>query len=137
MSDDSKAKSGLTASKGKVTGVGGVLFKAKDDKALSAWYRDTLGVPVQSWGGAVFRAEEPGAPTAVAWNAFPESTDHFSPSNGTFMINYVVDDMDALLDRLKAAGVEVLKHDDQDTYGRFAWILDLEGNKVELWQPKR
>jgi predicted enzyme related to lactoylglutathione lyase len=134
---DAKTEASLSESKGRVTGIGGVLFKAKDNKALAAWYRDILGVPVQSWGGAVFHLDEAGRPPAVAWNAFAETTDHFSPSSSAFMINYVVDDMDALLDRAKAAGVVVLKLDDQDTYGRFAWILDPEGNKVELWEPKR
>ena len=123
--------------KGRVTGVGGVMFKAKDNKSLTAWYRDVLGVPVQSWGGAAFDMDDANRPPAVAWNAFAESTDHFMPSTSAYMINYVVDDMDALIKRVKSTGVAVLKQEDQDTYGRFAWILDPEGNKVELWEPKR
>jgi len=71
------------------------------------------------------------------WNAFPASTNYFAPSASTFMINYAVDDMDAVIARLRAKGVEVLKREDNDPNGRFAWILDPEGNKVELWEPKR
>jgi catechol 2,3-dioxygenase-like lactoylglutathione lyase family enzyme len=109
---------------GRITGVGGVFFKAKDPKALAAWYRDVLGLPLEAWGGA-----------ALIWNAFPASTDYFAPSTGDFMINYAVDDMDAFLSRLRAKGVAILKRDD-DPNGRFAWILDPEGNKIELWEPK-
>jgi catechol 2,3-dioxygenase-like lactoylglutathione lyase family enzyme len=122
---------------GHITGVGGVFFKAKDPKALSAWYRDVLGFPLESWGGAVMRYDAPNHPPALAWNAFPASTNYFAPSTGAFMINYAVDDMDAILKRLGAKGVEILKRDDADANGRFAWILDPEGNKIELWEPKR
>src|SRR4029079_14804272 len=120
-----------------ITGVGGVFFKAKDPKALAAWYRDVLGMPMEAWGGAALRYDAPKHPPKVAWSAFPASTNYFAPSTGTFMINYAVDDMDALLARLRAKGVEVLKRSDDDTNGRFAWILDPQGNKVELWEPKR
>ena len=121
---------------GHITGVGGVFFKAKDPKALAAWYRDVLGMRVEAWGGAVLRTDAPKHPPAVAWNPFPASTDYFAPSDGAFMINYAVDDMDALVARLGAKGVKILKRDDSDPNGRFAWILDPEGNKIELWQPK-
>jgi catechol 2,3-dioxygenase-like lactoylglutathione lyase family enzyme len=120
---------------GRITGVGGVFFKAKDPKALAAWYRDVLGLPLEAWGGAALRYDAPGHPPALIWNAFPASTDYFAPSTGEFMINYAVDDMDAFLARLRAKGVAILKRDD-DANGRFAWLLDPEGNKIELWQPK-
>ena len=122
---------------GHITGVGGVFFKAKDPKALAAWYRDVLGVPIQSWGGAKFRYDAADHPPALAWNAFPASTDYFAPSTGSFMINYAVDDMDAFVARLHEKGVEVLKRQDDDAFGRFAWIVDPEGNKIELWEPKK
>jgi predicted enzyme related to lactoylglutathione lyase len=122
---------------GRITGIGGVFFKAKDPKSLAAWYRDVLGLPMEAWGGAILRYDAPRHPAALAWNPFPASTDYFAPSTGTFMINYAVDDMDAILARLQAKGVAVLKRDDKDENGRFAWILDPEGNKVELWEPKR
>lgn len=122
---------------GHITGVGGVFFKAKDPKALAAWYRDVLGMPVEAWGGASLRYDAPGHPPALAWNAFPSATKYFAPSTGGLMINYAVDDMDALLARLRSKGVVILKRDDNDPNGRFAWILDPEGNKVELWEPRR
>jgi len=121
---------------GHVTGIGGVFFKAKDPKALAAWYRDVLGLPVQAWGGAALRYDAPAHPPAAAWSAFAASSSYFAPSAGDFMIDYAVDDLDALLERLRERGVEILKQSDDDN-GRFAWILDPEGHKVELWEPKR
>ena len=121
---------------GHITGVGGIFFKAKDPKALVAWYRDVLGLPVQAWGGAALRYDAPGHPPAVAWNVLPASTAYFSPSNSELMENYAVDDMDAIVARLRAKGVAILKRVDDDPSGHFAWILDPEGNKIELWQPK-
>jgi predicted enzyme related to lactoylglutathione lyase len=124
-------------SPGHITGVGGVFFKAKDPKALSAWYRDVLGLPLERWGGAMLRYDAPDHPPVLTWNAFAASTDYFAPSTADFMINYAVDDMDALLARLHAKGVAVLKRQDDDQNGRFAWIVDPEGHKIELWEPAR
>ena len=121
---------------GHITGVGGVFFKAKDPKALAAWYRDVLGMPLEVWGGAKLRYDAPNHPPALIWNAFPASTSYFAPSTGEFMINYAVDDMDAFLARLGTKGVAILKRADEAN-GRFAWILDPENNKIELWEPKR
>jgi catechol 2,3-dioxygenase-like lactoylglutathione lyase family enzyme len=121
---------------GHITGIGGVFFKAKDPKALAAWYRDVMGLPLESWGGALLRYDAPGHPPVIAWNAFPASSSYFAPSTGPLMLNYAVDDLDAFLARLHAKGVEPLKRED-DANGRFAWVLDPEGNKVELWEPKR
>lgn len=121
---------------GRITGVGGVFFKAKDPKALAAWYRDVLGLPLEAWGGAKLRYDAPNHPPALIWSAFPASTKYFAPSTGEFMINYAVDDMDAYLARLRTKGVTILKRDDTAD-GNFAWILDPEGNKIELWEPKR
>lgn len=123
------------AEPGRVTGVGGIFFKAKDPKALAAWYRDVLGLPLEAWGGALLRYDAPNHPPVLTWSAFPASTSYFAPSTAAFMINYAVDDMEAMLRRLRAKGVAILKQDD-DPNGRFAWILDPEGNKIELWQPK-
>lgn len=120
---------------GHITGVGGVFFKAKDPKALAAWYRDVLGLPLQAWGGAALRYDAPKHPPALAWNTFPAATKYFAPSTSDFMINYAVDDMEALLKRLQTKGVEIVKRVD-DPNGRFAWVLDPEGNKLELWEPK-
>jgi len=132
----SPSESALAQPAGHITGIGGVFFKAKDPKALAAWYRDVLGLPVESWGGAMLRYDAPKHPPLLVWNAFPASTTYFAPSTGEFMINYAVDDMDAFLSRLRAKGVAILKQDDSDPNGRFAWILDPEGNKIELWEPK-
>jgi predicted enzyme related to lactoylglutathione lyase len=121
---------------GHITGVGGIFFKAKNPKALIAWYRDVLGLPLEKWGGAMLRYDAPDHPKVLAWSAFPASTDYFAPSTGDFMIDYAVDDMDAFLTKLRAKGVEILKQKDDET-GRFAWVVDPEGNKVELWEPKK
>jgi catechol 2,3-dioxygenase-like lactoylglutathione lyase family enzyme len=137
LSAVSLASVASTPPAGHITGVGGIFFKAKDPKALAAWYRDVLGMPVEVWGGAALRYDAPKHPPALAWTALPASTKYFAPSESGLMIDYSVDDMDALLARLRAKGVTVLKRDDADPNGRFAWILDPEGNKVELWEPKR
>jgi predicted enzyme related to lactoylglutathione lyase len=121
---------------GRITGVGGVFLRSKDPKALAHWYRDVLGIPIEPWGGAVFRYDAPGAPPVLAWNIFPTTTDYMAPSTREFMIDFAVDDLDAYLTRLKAKGVTILKRDDTDSSGKFAWILDPDGTKIELWQPK-
>jgi|SRR5215469_6967130 len=124
-------------SAGHITGVGGVFFKSRDPTALAAWYQDVLGLNLESWGGALLRYDAPQHPPMLVWSVFSESTDYFAPSQRDMMINYAVDDLDALLAKLQAKGVEVIKRDDSDPNGRFAWLLDPEGNKVELWEPKR
>ncbi len=122
---------------GHVTGVGGVFVKSKDPKALAQWYREVLGLEVASWGGAAMPFDAPGHPPKVSWTAFPDTSDYMSPSTREFMINFAVDDMDAILARVAAKGVHVLKRDDNDPFGRFAWIQDPDGTKIELWQPKK
>ena len=122
---------------GHVTGVGGVFVKSKDPKALAQWYREVLGLEVASWGGAALPFDAPGHPPKVSWTAFPASSDYMSPSTREFMINFAVDDMDAIIARVTAKGVPVLKRDDNDPFGRFAWIQDPDGTKIELWQPKK
>ena len=121
--------------KGRITGIGGVFFKAKDPKALAAWYRDVLGLPLEDWGGAALDYAAPGHPPVLVWNAFPADTAYFAPSESDHMINYAVDDLDAFLTRIEAKGAQVLKRDDSDPSGKFAWVLDPEGNKLEFWQP--
>ena len=121
---------------GHITGVGGIFFKSKDPKALAAWYRDVLGLNIEKWGGAMLRYDAPQHPHVLVWNAFPESTDYFAPSQREFMINFAVDDLDAIIKKLEGKGVAILKRDDSDPTGRFAWILDPDGTRIELWQPK-
>jgi catechol 2,3-dioxygenase-like lactoylglutathione lyase family enzyme len=121
---------------GHITGVGGVFFTSKNPKALTKWYHDVLGLEIKSWGGATLRYDAPGHPPLLVWSPFPEKNDHFPPSSRDFMLNYAVDDMDAFIARLTAKGVPILKRDDTDPFGKFAWILDPDGTKIEFWQPK-
>ncbi len=124
------------AATGHITGLGGVFVKSKDPKALAAWYRDVLGIKVEPWGGALLAYDTPGHPRVAVWNAFPIGSDYLSPSTREFMINFAVDDLDAYLRRLAAKGVTPLRRDDSDPgAGRFAWIVDPDGTKIELWQP--
>jgi predicted enzyme related to lactoylglutathione lyase len=123
----------------KVTGIGGVFFKAKGDPAaLAAWYQQHLGIPLEPWGGAVLRwpddhAEDQGL---TVWSVAKPDTQWFAPGDSSFMINYRVDEMDALLTQLRDAGVTIVKGPETHENGAFAWILDPDGNKVELWEPK-
>lgn len=123
----------------KVTGIGGVFFKStKDHKALAAWYQKHVGMPLESWGGAMLKWPEDraGDDGVTVWHVAEPNTKWFAPSNASFMINYRVDDMTGLLANLRAAGIEIIKGPDTDDNGTFAWIVDPDGNKVELWQPK-
>jgi predicted enzyme related to lactoylglutathione lyase len=123
----------------RVTGIGGIFFKANDPKALQAWYRDHLGVDVQPWGGAAFTwTDGDGKPMAgtTAWSIIPTTSEQFAPGDASFMVNYRVDDLHALVAALRAEGCNVLGDIDESEYGKFAWVLDPEGNKVELWQPQ-
>ena len=119
----------------RITGIGGVFFRARDPKSLSAWYRDVLGLTVEDWGGVMFQSGA-GGPPMTLWMPFDASTTHFAPSTREFMINFTVDDLDGLLATLKAKGIEPLKRESDDN-GRFAWIVDPDGTKVELWEPKK
>ena len=121
---------------GRITGVGGIFFRSRDPKALMAWYRDTLGLKVEDWGGVVMSYDALRHPPAVTVTAFTEASTMMAPSRREFMINFAVDNLDAFLARVKAKGVTVLKRDDSDPYGRFAWILDPDGTKIELYEPK-
>ncbi len=122
----------------RVTGIGGIFFKAKDPEALGAWYKAHLGIDVQAWGGAAFDWKGPHNPEGTgttAWSLFAADTDPFTPSPAPFMINYRVEDLDALLTALRAEGAQVEDKVDESEFGKFGWVIDPEGNKVELWQP--
>lgn len=121
---------------GHVTGIGGVFVTSKDPKALAAWYRDMLGLPIEAWGGAALRYDAPGHPSVAVWNAMAEGTGYIAPSGRDVMLDFAVDDLDAIVARLKSKGVAILKRDDSDPTGRFAWILDPDGTKIELWQAR-
>lgn len=122
----------------RVTGIGGIFFKAKDAPSLQAWYKRHLGIDVQPWGGASFTwSDGEGKPVAgtTAWLINSQESKHFAPSTASFMVNYRVDDLDALIKALKEEGCNVLDKVDESEYGKFGWVIDPEGNKVELWQP--
>ncbi|WP_374437943.1 VOC family protein [Inhella sp.] len=122
----------------RVTGIGGIFFKAQDPKALAAWYQKHLGIDVQPWGGAAFSWNGPDNPQGVGstvWSPFAADTAYFAPSTAPFMVNYRVADLHALLAQLRAEGVQVEDKVDESEYGKFGWVIDPEGNKLELWQP--
>lgn len=120
----------------RVTGIGGIFIKAKDPAMLRAWYKKHLGIDVQAWGGTAFRwVDDSGRPTAgtTAWHV--GNGKNFSPSTAPFMVNYRVSDLDALLKTLRAEGCDVLQDTVESEDGKFGWVMDPEGNKIELWQP--
>lgn len=118
----------------KVTGLGGIFFKSRDPTALAAWYAEYLGLPVDDWGGVRFDEDEERAGYTL-WSAFAADSTYFAPSAQPFMVNFRVDDLDALLAQLRAAGVEVDPRVDESEFGRFGWIMDPDGTRIELWQP--
>lgn len=120
----------------RVTGVGGIFFKAKDAPALRAWYQKHLGIDVQAWGGTAFRWDDgDGNPIngTTAWS-ISSGADQV-PDGQTFMVNYRVDDLHSLIEVLREEGCHVLDKVDDSEYGKFGWVIDPEGNKVELWEP--
>jgi len=122
----------------RVTGIGGIFFKAKDPVAQRAWYKRHLGIDVQDWGGAAFRwTGEDGKPTSgtTIWTVHGAEGDYFAPSTSTFMVNYRDSDLHGLLQALRVEGCNVLDKTDDSEFGKFGWVIDPEGNKVELWQP--
>ena len=122
----------------KVTGIGGVFFKGRTDhKELATWYHKNLGMPVESWGGTILRWPEDKAEDGglTVWTTAAADTKWFSPSESSFMINYRVDNMDEMLEQLKQNGIAIEKGPESHENGKFAWIMDPDGNKVELWEP--
>lgn len=120
----------------RVTGIGGIFFKSSDPKALGAWYRDHLGLDVADWGGAVFQwGGADSAPGITIWSPFAHDTNYMAPGTAPFMINFRVADLDALLAALRSEGCHVVERTESSEQGKFGWVIDPEGNKVELWQP--
>lgn len=122
----------------RVTGIGGIFFKATDATALRAWYKRHLGIDVQEWGGTSFAwTDSDGKPAggSTIWSVVPQASDQFDPGKAAFMVNYRVEDLRSLVVALKAEGCEVLDKIEESEYGKFAWVIDPEGNKIELWQP--
>jgi hypothetical protein len=121
-----------------VTGIGGVFFKVREPKGMTAWYRTNLGI--QSKGGYTdFTWRDKDHPEEIghtAWRIVPTNTTYFGQSSSSLMINYRVANMDRMLEQLRRSGVKIEKIENYD-YGRWAWIMDPEGNRIELWEPKR
>jgi predicted enzyme related to lactoylglutathione lyase len=124
-----------------VLGIGGIFFKANDPEKLAAWYQEHLGLKLEDYGGVTFRENDVATlpaskrQTYLVWSPFPADTDYFAPSEKPFMINFRVADLDALLTRLRAEGVTVDDRTEKSDFGYFGWIMDPEGNRVELWEP--
>ena len=122
----------------RVTGIGGVFFKSKGDRAaLAEWYRTNLGVQLERFGGAIFRWPDDPAKDGglTVWHLADAGSKWFQPSDAPFMVNYRVDDLDQLLEELRGRGVQVVGGPEAHENGKFAWILDPDGNKLELWEP--
>jgi len=120
----------------RVTGIGGIFIKANDPKTLREWYKQHLGIDVQAWGGTAFRwADGSGKPTGGTTAWYIGSGKNIAPSTSSFMVNYRVADLDRLLKALRAEGCDVLDKTEEGEDGKFGWVMDPEGNKVELWQP--
>ena len=122
----------------RVVGIGGVFFKARDAERLRAWYRRHLCLDIKEWGGVTFHWHTPEVPApdgATVWSIFQESSTYFAPSAAPFMINYRVEDLDAVLAALRAEGCDVDPKTESSEFGKFGWVMDPEGNRIELWQP--
>jgi predicted enzyme related to lactoylglutathione lyase len=124
--------------KGRVLGVGGVFFRSTDPGRLAKWYAETLGMVTEAWGsthGASFSPEGMPDNAFTVWSTFAADTEYFGDRQQSFMINLVVDDLDAALANVKASGCEVIPEKEEHDFGRFGWIIDPDGNRVELWEP--
>jgi len=120
----------------KVVGVGGVFFKCEDAEKLGAWYQKWLGLPVEPPYGASFKPDAVPRGGFTVWGPFRKETEYFDPSRREFMVNLMVDDLDGALAQVREGGAELVGEIMEESYGRFGWFMDPEGNKVELWEPK-
>ena len=122
----------------KVTGIGGIFFKAQDPDKIQEWYAKHLGIEPSPDGCVIFKSREdqdPARSTYTVWSPFPKDTDYFNPSKAPFMINYRVANLNAMLDQLRKNGVALDERIEESEFGRFAWVMDPEGNRIELWEP--
>ena len=122
----------------RVTGIGGIFIKSKDPGRLKAWYREHLGMDIQDWGGMTFRwstPEQPDLHGATVWSVFDAASKYFDPSTAPFMVNYRVESLQAVLDALRAEGCTVDAKTEESEFGKFGWVVDPDGNKIELWEP--
>jgi predicted enzyme related to lactoylglutathione lyase len=124
--------------KGRVLGVGGVFFRSPDPAKLAKWYQETLGLVTEAWGtthGTSFSPDGMPPNAFTVWSTFASDTEYFGNPGQSFMINLVVDDLDAALANVKAGGGDVIPEKEEHDFGRFGWIVDPDGNRVELWEP--
>jgi predicted enzyme related to lactoylglutathione lyase len=124
----------------RVTGIGGIFFKASDPDKLRDWYRAHLGIESDKEGGAVFKwrqADDPACERYTVWSPFSANSDYFAPSEKPFMLNFQVENLDELLAQLKQEGVDVDPKVETYEYGKFGWIMDPDGNRIELWEPPK
>lgn len=123
----------------RVAGLGGVFFKSDDPDRLYAWYEKHLGIQQKPNEGAAFfwrRVDDPSKEERTVWSIFPSTTDYFGQSRSSCMLNYIVDNLEELLRQLRAEGVTVEERVEEYDFGKFAWITDPDGNRIELWEPK-
>ena len=124
-----------------IIGIGGIFFKAQNPTQLSAWYREHLGIEVGTGDSATFAAfkwhalDQPDQVQSTIWSVFPHDTSYFEPGKASFMINYIVDDLDKTLADLRSSGVQVDDKIEEADFGRFGWATDPDGNRFELWEP--
>jgi catechol 2,3-dioxygenase-like lactoylglutathione lyase family enzyme len=135
--ENSKPPVHMEPPRGRILGIGGVFFKSANRDQMREWYSKHLGIADKGQGAMLPWREhdDPQKEHVTVWTVFPASTKYLDPSPAPFMINYIVDDLDALLDRLQQEGVKIDDKRMNESYGKFAWIYDLDGNKIELWQP--
>jgi predicted enzyme related to lactoylglutathione lyase len=122
----------------RVTGIGGIFIKSREPNRLKAWYREHLGLDIQEWGGTTFRWQTPGRPNpdgATVWSVFDARSNYFDPSTAPFMVNYRVENLHEVLDTLRAEGCNVDGKTEESEFGKFGWVIDPDGNKIELWEP--
>ncbi|PQJ16017.1 VOC family protein [Aureicoccus marinus] len=122
--------------KKRVTGLGGFFFKTSQPDHLKQWYKERLGIPTDNYGWSFWWKDAEGNDGLTQWSPMKDDTDYFEPSESSFMMNFRVENLDELLAALKEEGVTVMEKTEEYDYGKFGWILDPDGNKIELWEPK-
>ena len=121
--------------KKRVTGIGGIFFKTKDPKTTKDWYNKHLGLNTDQWGSTFWWKDKEGNDCSTQWSPMKDDTDYYEPSKKQFMINYRVENLEELMEELKKEGVEIVGEMQTFDYGKFGWIMDPDGNKIELWEP--
>jgi predicted enzyme related to lactoylglutathione lyase len=122
----------------RVTGIGGIFIKSREPNRLKAWYREHLGLDIQGWGGMTFHWQTPDRPNpdgATVWSVFDARSNYFDPSTAPFMVNYRVENLHDVLESLRAEGCDVERKTEESEFGKFGWVIDPDGNKIELWEP--